>query len=208
MQAHDESEICLIQNDYDDSFNNARVSFLGVSAWPTVVGNGLSDAWPLDCLEGDYAAHDAIPSPLIIFITEEGVGVFTVQIIVEEDVVDADFFMVATLDEDVPSFGGGTSHLPHHVKLHLTPPSSGEPFTLLAGQSVDLSYSFEVQPGWDYDAMGVAAWVSRPGGINPSPCPFGDIGNKNEVLQSRWVPTGGVVRTEEASWGYIKSLYK
>ena len=39
-------------------------------------------------------------------------------------------------------------------------------------------------------------WVSVPGGSNPSPCPFGDIGNKNEVLQSRWVPTGGPVGVE------------
>jgi hypothetical protein len=187
MNQHDESEICLIQNDYADPFNNERVSFYGISAWPTVVGNGLSDAWPISCLEGDYQAHDAIPSPLTIDITEQGVGEFTAHIAAEEDVIDAAFFMVATLDEDVPS-NDGMSHLPHHVKVHMTPPATGDPFTLLAGEEVEISHAFVVQPEWNYNLMGVAAWVSRPGGTNPSPCAYGDIGIKNEVLQSRWVP--------------------
>jgi hypothetical protein len=183
-------EICLVQNDYDDSFNSARVSFLGVSAWPTVCGSGLSDCWPLTWLEADFQAHAAVPSPLTISITENGQGDFTAHIEAEEDVVDADFFMVATLDEYVPS-ASGMSHLPHHVKVYMTPPSSGEPFTLLMGESVDINKTFTVQPEWDYSDMGVAAWVSRPGGTNTSPCPYGDIGNKNEVLQSSWMAAGG-----------------
>ncbi len=196
MNAHDETEICLIQNDYADSFNSARVSFCGVSAWPTVAGRGVSDVWPISCLEPDYQYHNAIPSPLTITITEQSLGTFVAHITAEEDVVNADFFMVATLDEWVPG-NDGLSHLPHHVKVHMTPPSTGEPFTLLAGQSVDIAHSFTVQPDWDYEMMGVAAWVSRPGGVNNSPCTYGDMGNLNEVLQSRWVPTSGVVGVDD-----------
>jgi len=44
MNLHDENEICMIQNDWDDSFNEARVNFIGIVAWPTVVGNGVA-AW-------------------------------------------------------------------------------------------------------------------------------------------------------------------
>jgi len=188
MEQHDETEVCFVQNDYDDSFNPDRVAFFGVGAWPTIVGNGLSDVWPIDCIEGDYAAHDAFSSPLTIDITEQGMGTFTVHIYAEEDVVDADFFMVATLDEEVQG-ASGMSRLPHHVKVHMTPPRFGDPFTLMAGESVDIHHSFTVEPGWDYGLMGVAAWVSRPGGVNPSPCAYGDISIKNETLQSRWVPT-------------------
>ena len=191
MSLHDETEICLIQNDYADSFNLARVSFYNVTAWPTVVGNGVVDAWPLDCLEGDFEAHAAIVSPLTIAVTEQGVGQFTAHIAAEEDVIDAAFFMVATLDEEVPGADGMT-HLPHHVKIHMTPPGSGDPFTLLAGESVDISRTFVVEPDWDYELMGVAAWVSKPGRTNVSPCNGGFPLTMNEVLQSRWVPTGSI----------------
>jgi len=206
MNLHDESEICLIQNDYNDSFNAARVSFYGVYAWPTVVGNGLADVWPIDCMEGDYEANNAIPSPLTILITEQGMGEFTAHITAEESVVGASFFMVATLDEEVPG-ADGMSHLPHHVKTYMTS-LTGDDFTLMAGSSVDISHTFDVQAGWDYELMGVAAWVSRPGGTNVSPCPFGDISIKNEVFQSRWVPTGGPVGIEETSWSHLKSMYR
>jgi hypothetical protein len=208
MNTHGPHEICMIQNDYVDPFNDARVSFYGVYAWPTVVGNGVSDAWPLDCLEGDYQAHDAIPSPLTLTIAENGIGDFTVHMMAEEDVTDAAFFMVATLDEYVPCFGGGMSHLPHHVKLHMTPPLTGDPFTLLAGESVSINHTFTVQPGWNYADMGVAAWVSKPGGTNPSPCPYGNISVMNQVQQSRWVATTLYTAVEESSWGHIKSLYR
>ena len=207
MNAHNETEICLIQNDYDDPFNQARVDFYGIFAWPTVVGNGVSDAWPLSCLEDDYAAHDAIPSPLTIAIMENGMGDFTACIQAEETVTDASFFMVATLDEEVRS-SAGMSRLPHHVKVHMTPPQTGDPFTLLAGETIYINHTFTVQPDWDYEAMGVAAWVSRPGGTNPSPCPYGDIPIKNEVLQSRWVATATHTAVEQSSWGQIKSMYR
>jgi hypothetical protein len=207
MNLHDESEICFIQNDYDDSFNMARVSFYNIIAWPTVVGNGVTDTWPLDCFEGDLAAHAAIPSPLVLTISEQGAGQFTAHITAEEDVVDAAFFMVATLDEWVPS-AEGMSHLPHHVKIHMTPPETGDAFTLLEGESVDISHSFTVQPDWDYSLMGVAAWVSRLGGTNPSPCPTGDIPIKNEVFQSRWVPATHVTSVENPTSGTIESRYR
>jgi hypothetical protein len=207
MAAHDETEVCIIQNDYDDPFNTDRVNFFGVYAWPTIVGNGLSDVWPFDCVDGDFAAWAAIPSPLMLEITQDDVSTFTAHITAEENVTDAAFFMVVTLDEYVDG-ADGQSHLPHHVKLHLTPPSTGAPFTLMAGQTTSITHTFELQPGWDYDDLGVAAWVSRPGGTNVSPCPFGDISIKNETLQSRWVPAGGVVRVENKSWTEIKSLYQ
>ncbi len=203
---HDESEICLIQNDYVDALNGPRVDFYGVVAWPTIVGNGVNDVWPVECLEPDYESQAAIPSPLSILITEVGYGAFTATIMAEEDVFGASFFMVATLDEDVPS-ATGMSHLPHHVKVYMTP-YTGDPLSILAGNSVDISHTFEVQPGWDYELMGVAAWVSQPGGTNPSSCSYGDMPSMNEVLQSRWVPAGGPVAGEQRSWGSVKSLFR
>lgn len=187
MNTHGEDEICLIQNDYDDPFNADRVAFYDIGAWPTVVSNGVTDAWPLDCLEGDYQANAAIPSPLTLSITENAMGDFTVHLSAEEDVIDAAFFMVATLAEDVPS-SAGTSYLPHHVKLHLTPPLTGDPFTLLQGDEMEIHHTFVVQPEWEYELMGVAAWVSRPGGTSVSPCTGGFPITMHEVLQSRWVP--------------------
>lgn len=205
MSLHGEDEICLIQNDYDDAFNAERVAFYGIHAWPTVVANGVTDAWPLECLEGDYQANAAIPSPLTISITENGVGDFTVSVTAEEDVIDAAFFMVATLAEDVPS-AAGTSYLPHHVKVHMTPPSTGSSFTLMTGQSVDINHTFAVQPEWDYELMGVAAWVSRPGGTSVSPCTGGFPIIMNEVLQSRWVPTStGTASVGETALDHISA---
>ena len=162
---------------------------------PTIAGNGIQDVWPHSWLEADYQAHAAVPSPLTIDITENGTGDFTVHIEAEEDVLPgARFCMVATLDEDVPSYTG-TSHLPHHAKVFMTA-VAGDPFEPGAGESVDISHTFAVEPGWDYSAMGVAAWVQRPGGYNPSPCPYGDLSIPNAALQSRWVPTGGTAVPE------------
>ncbi len=207
MNAHDETEICVIQNDYDDTFNDDRVNYWGVGAWPTIVGNGLADVWPIDCIEGDYEANRAIPSPLEILIVEDGFGTFTAHITAEQGVSGASFFMVATLDEDVQGSDGMT-HLPHHVKVHMTPPLTGDPFDLAAGETVSITHTFQTEPGWNYAQMGVAAWVSRPGGTNVSSCPFGDIANKNEVLQSRWVPVQGTVRVQNSSWSEVKALYR
>ncbi len=207
MTQHDESEICLIQIDYNDSFNTDRVNFYGVGAWPTIAGNGVNDVWPVSCMEADYEANVAIPSPLMILLSEEGFGIFTATITAEENIVGASFFMAVTLDEEVPS-ATGMSRLPHHVKTFLTP-TSGDSFTLMAGESVDISYTFEVQPEWDYSLMGVAAWVSQSGGVNNSPdCSYGDLANKNEVLNSRWAPTGNTVTTDRVSWDNVKSLYR
>ncbi len=206
MSIHDENEICLIQNDWDDSFNTARVDYYGIGAWPTIIGNGVNDTWPLDCIEGDLASHAAIPSPLTILIEEIGLGEFRATLIAEEDIFGAYFFMVATLDEEVPS-ADGMSRLPHHVKIYLTP-LSGDPVTMFAGNSIDISHTFEIQPGWDYNLMGVAAWVAMPGGTNPSPCSYGPLGSMNQVLNSRWVQAGGPVAQEKRSWGSVKSLFR
>jgi hypothetical protein len=188
---HTIDEICLIQHDWDDSFNAARRAYYGISAMPTIAGNGLQDVWPDSWLEADYQAHAALPSPMTLDITEDSEGTFTVHIEAEEAIAPgAVFCMVATLDEFVDCYGGGRSHLPHHAKVFMTA-VTGDPFTLGAGESVDITKSFTVQPDWDYSTMGVGAWVQRPGGFNPSPCPYSDLTNTHGVLQSRWVPTGG-----------------
>jgi len=206
MAAHDASEVCVIQIDYNDSFNSDRVDFYGVSAWPTIAGNGLADVWPIDCIEEDYEVNAAVPSPLSLMITEDGMGSYTAHITAEEDVVGASFYMVVTLDEWVPG-AEGMSHLPHHVKQFLTS-TTGDAFTLMAGETVAINHTFEMQPGWDFDLMGVAAWVSRSGGTNISPCPYGSLPNGNEVLQARWVPAANVTRTETTSWSHLKSMFR
>ncbi len=207
MNIHDETEICVVQNDDTDSFSPDREAFYGVTTWPTIVSEGVLDAWPHSCLESDYQINAAVPSPMTISIVQTGVGTFKATLTAEEDITDADFFMVATLDEYVQSYGGGTSHLQHHVKVHMTPPLTGDPFSLGAGESIDISHSFTVDPGWDYEAMGVAAWVSRPGGTIYSPsCNQGFPLTPNEVLQAQWVPTGDLAAVDEPVINDVTSL--
>jgi hypothetical protein len=187
LPTHDETEICLVQNDYVDDFNDERFGLLGVTAWPTIAGDGVTDIWPTSCLDPTLAQRAAIPSPMTIDISEQGEGQFTAHLYAEEAIVGGQFFMVATLDEYVPSYGGGQSHLPRHVKLHKTDPATGDPITMSAGESMDISWTFAVESGWDYETMGVAAWVSRTGGTDGSPCTYGPLGSPHEVLQSRWI---------------------
>jgi len=186
QQTHTNDEICLVQHDWDDSFNAERRGYYGISAMPTIAGNGLQDVWPDSWLEADYQAHAALPSPLRISITENGQGDFTAHIVAEEDVADAKFCMVATLDEYVPS-AAGQSHLPHHAKIFMTA-ITGDPFELAAGESLDINKTFPIQRDWDSSQVGVAAWVQKPGGFNPSPCPYADLSNTHGVLQSKWIP--------------------
>ena len=199
MDVHDETEVCIVQNDYDDPFNADRFNFYGITAWPTIVSGGVTDVWPLSCFEADYQLKAAVPSPLTISISENAMGDFTAHISAEENIPSAAFFMVATLDEWVNGVGG-PAHLPHHIKVFMTPPSTGEPFSLMSGESIDISHSFAVDPGWDYNLMGVAAWVSRPGGDPTSPaCNQGFNLIENEVLQSRWVPASPTGVEDQAS---------
>ena len=167
---------------------------------PTVVGDGMQDVWPLSWLEADFDAHKVVDSPLIITLTENGEGDFTAHIEAEEDVSGAKFCMVATLEENVPAYGGGTSHLPYHV-VHMMTATTGDPFSLAAGASTDITHTFTVQPLWDYDKMGVACWVQAPGGTNTSPCPYPDIPIKNHVLQAAFIEAGstGVSDGEEVA---------
>jgi hypothetical protein len=154
---------------------------------PTVCGQGMTDVWPLSWLEPDYQAHAALPAPLRISLREDAVGQFTAHIVAEEDVTGAVLTMAAVEDDHVPANGGGTSHLPYHARVFLTS-ATGDAFEIAAGESTDITKLFTVDPSWDYGKMGVACWVQRPGGTNPSPAPL-DVPVRNEVLQSAFVPT-------------------
>jgi hypothetical protein len=155
---------------------------------PTVCGDGVSDVWPVSWLEEDYLAHAAQPAPLRIDLREDGVGEFTAHIVALEDVSHAVVVMVAVEDDHVAASGGGTSHLPYHARAFMTS-VMGDAFEIAAGESTDIAKSFAVGPSRDYANMGVACWVQKPGGVNPSPQPYGDIPIKNQVLQAAFTPT-------------------
>jgi hypothetical protein len=175
--------------DFVDSFGPERRGYYvsGPMAMPTVLGDGMSDVWPLSWLEDDYQAHAAQPAPLRISLTENSVGDFTAHIVAEEDVTGARLVMVAVLDEKVPGYGGVSTRLPYHAKVFMTA-VTGDAFSIAKDESTDVRRGFAVDPSWDYKAMGVACWVQRPGGVNPSPQPYGDIEIKNEVLQAAFLP--------------------
>lgn len=176
----------LVQLTLADVFWGARTGYYGISYVPTACGNGVSDVWPFTWLETDYQAHAAEPSPLTISITENGIGDFTAHLQAEEEIADARFCMVATLDEYVPAFGGSQSHLPYHAVAFMTA-VSGDALSMGVGEKLDITKGFTVEPSWDYSKMGVACWVQKAGGTNPSPQPYGDIPIKNKVLQAAWV---------------------
>ena len=156
---------------------------------PTVCGDGMSDVWTLDWLEPDFQAHSLVRSPITITLAENGEGDFTVHIEAESAVSNARFCMVAVHDDNVPAYGGSTSHLPYHVVYMMTS-TTGDAISLAAGASTDINHTFTVQPSWDYDKMGVACWVQEPGGTNTSPNPYGDVPIKNHALQSAFIETG------------------
>ena len=190
----------MVQHDFGDAYWSGRTGYYGISAMPTVCGDGMSDVWPLSWLEPDFEAHRLVDSPLIITLTENGEGDFTAHIEAEVAVTDARFCMVAVHDDNVAAYGGGTSHLPYHV-VHMMTATTGDAFSLAAGAGTDINHTFTVQPSWDYDKMGVACWVQEPGGTNTSPNPYGDVPTKNHVLQSAFIETGstGVPDGEEVA---------
>jgi len=189
QQLHTTDEMVLVGYDFADSFNSARTGYYGISAWPTVCGDGLSDIWPcsLSTLASDLGAHSAKTSPLKITLIENGEGDFTASITAEADVSNASLMMVAVLDEYVPANGGGQSHLPYHAKVMLTS-ATGDAFSILSGETIDINKTFTVDPTWDYEKMGVACWVQGVGGTNPSP--QADIPSKHEVYQAAFLAAG------------------
>ena len=166
---------------------------------PTTAGDGLKDVWPVSCLDPDFEILAEVPSPLTISLTENGQGDFTAHIEAEETVTGAVFCMVATLDEMVAANGGGQSHMPYHVVLFLTR-DTGDPFSLSAGESIDIQETFTVLPEWDYASMGVACWVQKSGGINPCTCgtpPYIDLPILRNVLQACYIDAGGTSVAEQ-----------
>jgi hypothetical protein len=178
-----------VQHDFGDSYWADRTGYYGITAMPTVCGDGMSDVWPLSWLDLDFEAHRVVYSPLTITLTENSEGDFTAHVEAEAAVTGAKFCMVATHDDHVAAYGGATSHLPYHV-VHMMTATDGDAFSLASGASVDINHTFTVQPGWNYDKMGVACWVQAPGGTNTSPNPYGDVSIKNHVLQSAFMETG------------------
>lgn len=185
QRGHTNDEITLVQFNWGDAYWDPRGDYYGIVSMPTICGDGLSDVWPTSWLESDYQAHAAGTSPLRISLTENGVGDFTAHIVAEAAVTGAKFAMVAVEDSYVSANGGGTSHLVHHVKSFLTA-VSGDAFELAAGESLDINKTFAIDPSWDYEDMGVACWVQKPGGTNPSPAPL-TVPVRNQVLQSAYI---------------------
>lgn len=188
QQTHTRDEVVLVQYDDGDGFWDPRTTYYGIGAMPTVCGDGMSDVWPLSWLEQDYQAHAALPAPLRISLHEEGVGQFTAHIVAEENVTHAVIVMAAVEDDYVAANGGQTSHLQYHARAFMTS-VYGDAFEIAAGESTDITKTFTVDPSWDYSKMGVACWVQKPGGVNPSPQPYGDVPIKNEVLQAAFITT-------------------
>lgn len=175
-----------MQYDWVDPFNSARRSYYGITSMPVVCGDGTSDIWP-SLLPTCQPQHASVPSPLMMSVSENAVGSFTATITAEQDVPNAVFVMVAVEDDYVDAYGGNTSHLPYHARTFLTG-VTGDPFSITAGETVHITKSFTVDPSWDYGKMGVACWVQRPGGTNPTTTD--DIPVFNEVLQAAFVATG------------------
>jgi hypothetical protein len=179
-------QLVLIGYEYADSFNAARAAYYNITAWPTIVGDGLADIWPTSLLGPCYTTLSARTSPLTIDLEENGVGDFTAHIHAEQAVTGAKFVMAAVLDEYVSAYGGGQSHLPYHCKVFMTA-VTGDAFSLAAGASTDIRKTFTVNPAWDYAKMGVVCWVQQPGGTNPTSAPAIPI--RNEVLQAAYIHT-------------------
>jgi hypothetical protein len=176
-----------VQYDQVDPFMYQRSSYYGNYATPVVAGDGRSkpSAWSVSDMEADLAAHAATTSPLRMKVTETGLGEFVVSIAADESVDDARFVAVAVLAEDVPS-SSGTSFLPFHAKVFLTP-YLGTALSMSAGDSLEFPFSFTVEPEWDCAEMGVAAWVQADGGENPSHA--SDLPIVHGALQAAFAPS-------------------
>jgi hypothetical protein len=180
-------KLVLVDYDSPDPFFMARYNYYSCVGVPTICGDGLSDVWPCNeyTLTADYNAHNAQHSPATISLTENDVGDFTAHIFSEDDITDAFLVMVVVEEDYVPDASGGTSHLPYHARVFLTE-VLGDPFSLEAGESVDVTKTFDIDPSWDYHELGVVCWIQKDGGINPGPSP--NIPSRHEVLQAAYVP--------------------
>jgi hypothetical protein len=185
--AYSSNEITWVGYTNSDPFYSSRMSYYGITAVPTICGNGTSDVWPCNqsTMNADYAAHNELPSPLSVTLIENGIADFTARIVAEEAVTGARFVMVAVEDDTVPGYGGSQTHLPFHARAFMTA-VQGDDFSLAAGASVDIRRTFTVSPGWYYQKMGVACWVQIAGGSDPSPSP--SIPVLHQVLQSAFRP--------------------
>jgi hypothetical protein len=175
----------VVGYDWTDSFGPARRAYYSIASMPTICGDGLTDIWPTSLLQSTYTSLAAVPSPLVIDLVENGPGDFTATIIASEDVVDAKLVMVAVADEYVAAYGGGQSHLPYHAKEFLTA-VTGDAFSIAKNETLTVRKTFDIEPSWDYSTMGVACWVQKPGGTNPSGA--WDIPTRNQVFQAAFAP--------------------
>ena len=146
----------------------ARLNYYGISAFPTVMMDGLYDCWPLSTMDGYYATRMAVPCYLTIGVTAlagstESSG--TLEFTLATDIgLDTDAVINAMLTEsDVPGTGTyGSQPYNYGLRDNLFG-STGQTVTFGSEPgTVTVTADYTVDAAWEWDQLYLTTFVQSP----------------------------------------------
>ncbi|UCC92644.1 MAG: PKD domain-containing protein [Thermoplasmata archaeon] len=173
------------------SEGNTRISWLGVSEYPTAMFDGLTGdiggGESTDDVKDRYCSHIEqrmeIPSPLLMTVesdydTQTGRGTVWVNMTAVEDISLPDLMLhTVVFEDDVGPYDGGNGQKVHNFvarEFLETQGAAGAPVSISNGETKEFTYSVDATYAEDKDEIGVMAFVQSHGQVK-------------EVLQSAYV---------------------
>ncbi|MDM7993477.1 MAG: T9SS type A sorting domain-containing protein [Candidatus Fermentibacter sp.] len=150
--------------------NQARLSYYGISAFPTVMMDGLYDCWPLSTMDGYFDTRMAVPCYLSIDVSADSgstseSGTLTIGLATDIG-LDTDAVLNAMLTESgVPGTGTYASQgIDYNFGLRANLCSTtGMPVSFgTAPESQDIQIIYEIPPEWDWDQLYLTTFVQSP----------------------------------------------
>ncbi len=167
--------------------NTARKSYYGITAYPTVMVDGLYDAWPLSTMLGYYETRMAVPCHLDITLTPsvesdptEGTITFTLT---TDTGIDTDATIHAIINEcGIPGTGTYTgSEFNYALRWNMFGANGTAVDFGSSGETIELSADYTINPSWDWEELYLTTFVQSNA--------------TDEILNSRMVKLSEIITT-------------
>lgn len=149
--------------------NQARLSYYGISAFPTVMMDGLYDCWPLSTMDGYFTTRMAVPCNLAIDVLADSgstfeSGILTISLTTDIG-LDTDAILNAMLlESDVPGTGTYASQgidYNYGLRDNLCSPEGMAVGFGSSPETLQFAVPYEVTAGWEWDQLYLTTFVQR-----------------------------------------------
>lgn len=149
--------------------NQARLSYYGISAFPTVMMDGLYDCWPLSTMDGYFTTRMAVPCNLSIGVQADSSSTYesgTLTITLATDTgLDTDAVLNSMLlESDVPGTGTYASQgidYNYGLRDNLCSSTGMAVGFGSSPETLEFQVPYEVAAGWEWDQLYLTTFVQN-----------------------------------------------